>query len=302
VSGPVIETRALSMRFGQRLALDALDLRLEPGRVHAVVGANGSGKSTLFRILLGFLPAIAGEARVLGRDSRALTPADRARVGIVTEEHTLPTWMRVDQLIAMQRRHYPTWDPEAFHQVIRHFHLERRQTVGQLSRGERAGLSLALALGQAPELLILDEPTLGLDVVAKNALLEALLEAGARTGGTLIYCSHQMDEIERLADNLVVLERGRLVCEAEPEDFCARVRLWLADIPFRGPDPAEIPGLLQARKVDNVFHYLVLDQGDDFADYLRSAGALNVRTMSVSLSRAVDAMLARRHAGEAAHA
>jgi ABC-2 type transport system ATP-binding protein len=302
VSAPVVETRQLSKRFGRTLALDGLELRLDAGRIHAVVGANGSGKSTLFRILLGFLPASAGEARVLGRDSRALTPADRARIGIVNEEHALPAWMRVDHLIAMQRRHHARWDDEACRGVIRHFHLEPRQIVRQLSRGERAGLSLALALGQAPELLILDEPTLGLDVVAKNALLEMLLAAGADARRTLVYCSHQMDEIERLADNLVVLERGRLVCQAEPEDFCARVRLWLADIPFRGPDPAEIPGLLQVRKVDNVFHYVVLDQGDDFAEYLRSAGALHVRTMPVSLSRAVDAVLARRHAGTIAHA
>jgi ABC-2 type transport system ATP-binding protein len=305
-AAPIIETRALTRRFGGKLALDGLDLRLDAGRIHAIVGANGAGKSTLFRVLLGFLPATSGEARVLGSDSRALTPADRGRIGIVGEEHALPAWMRVDALVRMQRRHYPRWQEATFRELLGHFQIEPRQVIAQLSRGERAGLSLALALAQAPELLILDEPTLGLDVVAKRALLEALLETTTSSPErcTIVYCSHQMDEIERLAENLVVLERGRLVCTAEPEELCARVRLWLADIPFRGPDPAKLPGLLEARQIDNVFHYLVLDQGDDFAEVLRQAGALTVRSMSVSLTRAVDALLARRHAGraEAAHA
>jgi ABC-2 type transport system ATP-binding protein len=290
VSDLAIETRGLSRRFGRKLALDGLDLALPAGRIHALVGANGAGKSTLFRVLLGFLPASAGEARVLGQDARRLTPADRGRIGIVNEEHSLPAWMRVDALVAMQRRHYSAWNDAAFREVIGPF--------GQLSRGERAGLSLALALAQSPELLILDEPTLGLDVVAKNAVLEALL---AQARCTLVYCSHQMDEIERLADHLVVLERGRLVCAGAPDELCARIRLWMADIPFRGPDPATVPGLLGVRRVDGVYHYVVMDQGEGFADFLTSVGALSVRSMDLSLPRAIDALLARRHAG-AGHA
>lgn len=291
----VVETRGLHKRFGAKVALDSLDLSLTAGHIHAVIGANGAGKSTLFRILLGFLPATSGTARVLGRDCRELTPADRARVGLVNEEHTLPPWMGVEALVAMQQRHYPRWDEEAFQQVRGHFRIEDDQRVTQLSRGERAGLSLALALGQAPELLVLDEPTLGLDVVAKRAVLDALLEATQRGGCTIIYCSHQMEEVERLADNLVVLERGRLSCQAAPDDLRQRVQLWLADIPFRGPEPAEVPGLLQLQKIDGVHHLLVLDQGDGFAEYLKTAGARSVRTMPVSLDRAVNGLLAERH-------
>jgi ABC-2 type transport system ATP-binding protein len=298
----VLEARGLSKRFGDKLALDGLELALDAGRVHAVIGPNGAGKSTLFHILLGFLPATAGEARVLGRDSRQLRPADRGRIGLVSEDHALPPWLRVDALVGMQRRHYARWSDAAYREVIGQFRIGARQTVAQLSRGERAGLSLALALGQAPDLLVLDEPTHGLDVVAKNVVLEALLAQAARGRCTLVYCSHQLDEIERLADNLVVLERGRLSCMAAPEELCARVRLWLADIPFRGPDPAEVPGLLQVRAVDGVFHYLVLDQGDGFAGYLKQAGARTVRTMSVSLPCAVDAVLARRPLASAGHA
>src|SRR5688572_375435 len=106
----VIETVALSKRYGRKLALDQLDLRIPRGRIHAIVGANGAGKSTLFRILLGFLPPTSGSARILGRDSQRLTPDDRGRIGFVNEEHTLPAWIRVDAVITMQRRLYPRWN------------------------------------------------------------------------------------------------------------------------------------------------------------------------------------------------
>jgi ABC-2 type transport system ATP-binding protein len=292
----VIETVALNKRYGRKLALDRLDLRIPRGRIHAIIGANGAGKSTLFRILLGFLPPSSGHARILGRDSQRLTPQDRGRIGFVNEEHTLPGWMRVSAVIAMQRHHYPRWNQHAFDEVIGHYHVLPEQKIGQLSRGERAGFNLALALAQEPELLVLDEPTLGLDVVAKRAFLESLLYGNATEDCTVIYCSHQMEEVERVADNLVILERGRLVNMSAPEDFCARVTHWVADIPFKGPEPASVPGLLERQRIDGLQHYLVLDQDEGFAEFLRASGARSVQSMPVSLDRAVNGFLAKNHA------
>lgn len=296
----VIETRALSKRYGRKLALDNLDLRIPRGRIHAIVGANGAGKSTLFRILMGFMPPTAGEARILGRDSQSLTPQDRSRIGFVNEEHTLPNWMRVSQVMAMQKHQYPRWNQPAFDGVIGHYHVLPEQKVGQLSRGERAGFNLALALAQGPELLVLDEPTLGLDVVAKRAFLESLLYSNAADDCTVIYCSHQMEEIERVADNLIILERGQLKNMSAPEDFTARVSHWVADVPFKGPDPRSVPGLLEVQRIDGLHHYLVLDQDAGFERFLREAGARNVQSMPVSLDRAVNAFLAKNHATPAA--
>jgi len=296
----VIETRALSKRYGSKLALDHLDLQIPRGRIHAIVGANGAGKSTLFRILLGFLPPTAGEARILGRDSGCLTPDDRARIGFVNEEHTLPGWMPVSAVIAMHRRQYRRWNEAAFASVLGHYHVLPEQKVGQLSRGERAGFNLALALAQGPELLVLDEPTLGLDVVAKRAFLESLMYSNASEDCTVIYCSHQMDEIERVADNLIILERGQLKNMSAPEDFCARVTYWVADIPFKGPDPKLVPGLLQVQRIDGLHHYVVIDQDEDFGEFLRAHGARSVQSMPVSLDRAVNGFLAKNHAAPAA--
>lgn len=295
----VIETCALSKRYGRKLALDNLDLRIPRGRIHAIVGANGAGKSTLFRILMGFMPPTAGEARILDRDSQKLTPEDRGRIGFVNEEHTLPGWMRVSQVTTMQKHQYARWNQRAFDNVIGHYHVLPEQKVGQLSRGERAGFNLALALAQGPELLVLDEPTLGLDVVAKRAFLESLLYSNAADDCTVIYCSHQMEEIERVADNLIILERGQLKNMSAPEDFTARVSHWVADVPFKGPDLHTVPGLLEVQRLDGLHHYLVLDQDDGFERFLREAGARNVQSMPVSLDRAVNAFLAKNHAAPA---
>ena len=296
----VIETIALSKRYGRKLALDNLDLRIPRGRIHAIVGANGAGKSTLFRILMGFMPPTAGQARILGRDSQKLTPQDRGRIGFVNEEHTLPNWMRVSQVMTMQKHQYGRWNQHAFDSVIGHYHVLPEQKVGQLSRGERAGFNLALALAQGPELLVLDEPTLGLDVVAKRAFLESLLYSNAAEDCTVIYCSHQMEEIERVADNLIILERGQLKNMSAPEDFTARVSHWVADVPFKGPELHTVPGLLEVQRLDGLHHYLVLDQDDGFERFLREAGARNVQSMPVSLDRAVNAFLAKNHAAPAA--
>ena len=296
----VIETRALSKRYGRKLALDNLDLRIPRGRIHAIVGANGAGKSTLFRILMGFMPPSAGQARILGKDSQQLTPQDRSRIGFVNEEHTLANWMRVSQVAAMQKHQYPRWNQQAFDGVIGHYNVLPEQKVGQLSRGERAGFNLALALAQGPELLVLDEPTLGLDVVAKRAFLESLLYSNAADDCTVVYCSHQMEEIERIADNLIILERGQLKNMSAPEEFTARVSHWVADVPFKGPELHTVPGLLEMQRLDGLHHYLVLDQDAGFERFLREAGARNVQSMPVSLDRAVNAFLAKHHAAPAA--
>ncbi|MGZ8288245.1 MAG: ABC transporter ATP-binding protein [Telluria sp.] len=296
----VIQTGSLCLRYKRKVALDDLTLNIARGGTHAIVGANGAGKSSLFRVLLGFETQTSGSASILGYDSASLAPAVRGRIGFVNEEHTLPGWMRVDELTAMQRRLYPQWNAQRHAEVIRNFNVLPDQKIGQLSRGERAGVNLAMALAQSPELLILDEPTLGLDVVARRAFLEALMFTSMRDESTIIYCSHQMEEIERVADNLVILERGALRHMSAPFEFCERVQLWVAEFPFRAPDTSHLPGILQVQHIEGLTHFMVFDQHDDFGARLRLMGARSVNSMPVSLERAVNSFLSRGHVSNAA--
>ncbi len=296
MSDYVIETDGLYKVYGRKAALSNLSLHLPRGGVHALVGSNGAGKSTLFRILLGISSPTVGWSRVLGTDSQTLSPKTRGKIGWVNEEHTLPVWMTVEQLVDMQRAQYKSWDEGAFREVIRHFNVLSEQKVGQLSRGERAGLNLAMAMAQSPELLILDEPTLGLDVVAKQVFLESLLFAADHDECTIVYCSHQMDEIERVAESLVILERGRLASFSSLESFCERVSCWLLELD--GGLPLDrIPGLLQTREVDDLTQVVVLDQDERFQEVLESFGARSVQRAPIGFDRAVNAYLNRNHHG-----
>jgi ABC-2 type transport system ATP-binding protein len=297
----VIQTDRLCLQYRRKVALDVLTLAVPRGGVHAIVGANGAGKSSLFRVLLGFESPTGGSARVLGQDCTRLHHTVRGRIGFVNEEHTLPAWMRVDEVTAMQARQYPRWNQARYHEVLRNFNVLPEQKIAELSRGERAGVNLALALAQSPELLILDEPTLGLDVVAKRAFLESLMFSSLDEGATIVYCSHQMEEIERVADNLIIMERGTLLLVAPPFEFCERVQLWVAEFPFRDPDVRELPGVLDVARIDGLTHFIVFDQQqDDFGARLRLLGARSAQAMPVSLDRAINGFLARGHVANAA--
>jgi ABC-2 type transport system ATP-binding protein len=286
-----LETTELVRRFGARLALDHVTLEIPHGGIHALVGRNGAGKSTLFRVLLGFLSASGGTGRLLGFDSADLSPATRGRIGWVSESHSLPDWMRVAELTAMQRALYPRWSEATFGEVASLFRFPADRPVRHLSRGERAGLALALVLAPEPELLLLDEPTQGLDVVASRAFLEALLFAGEREIGTIVYSSHRMAEVERVADRVIVLDRGRVIASESPDDLRARVSAWaVEEWPAERPVEA-IPGLLDSRRIDGGLHLYVLDPPESLPADLGAWGARGITPLPLSFERALDAFL-----------
>lgn len=290
-----IETASLTKSFGHKKALDNFTLSIAQGGIHAIVGSNGAGKSTLFRLLLGMDTPTSGISSVLGKDSQNLTPNDRGKIGYVNEEHTLPDWMTVEGVIKLQKSFYADWEQSVFQKTVSYFDINAKQKIAGLSRGERAGLSLSLALAQQPELLILDEPTLGLDVVAKQSFLESLLFIGTEQNASIIYCSHQMEEIERVADNLILMEQGRLVNNSAPEDFMARITSWSVDFDGRAFDSSAIPGFLSSRTIEGRHHIVVSDTKDDFSALLKRQGAVCAQPIPVNLELAVNAFLTRNH-------
>jgi len=291
----IIETRDLSIQFGSKLALNNLNLNIKASGIHSIVGSNGAGKSTLFKLLLGVISPTSGECYILGQNSQKLKPLDRGNIGFVNEEHTLPDWMQVDALIDMEKSFYPKWNDVVYQQVIGNFNVSHKQKISHLSRGERAGVNLACALAKRPKILILDEPTLGLDVVAKQAFLESLLFTEKNDECTVIYCSHQMDEVERVADQLIVMEQGQLINSSTPEAFCQRIHYWVVDYSGQIPNSELIPGFLQQRNIENETHYMVIDQGPGLTDVFTQLGANSAFQSEVSLQQAVNGFLSRNH-------
>ena len=292
----ILQTQALTKRFGNKLALNEFELAIPSGGVHAIIGANGAGKSTLFRILLGLDAPTTGQCFILGADSQSLTPEMRGRIGYVNEEHTLPNWMTAAEVTNMQRNLYPQWRQDIYDSVIGHFDVQPNQKVAQLSRGERAGLNLSMALAQAPDVLILDEPTLGLDVVAKQAFLEALMYTETDVNTTIVYCSHQMEEIERVAENLIIMESGEVKYMANPEDFCQRIQYWICDFEGDMELVSNLSTVLSVKYIEGQCHIITADQNaEQFRSFLVEQGASDPIIAPINLEKAISSVLAKNH-------
>ena len=296
MSNNCIETYQLTKQYGKKIAVNQLDLTIKKGGIHAIVGSNGAGKSSLFRLLLGMATPTSGYAKILGEDSQKLSSDTRGKVGYVNEEHTLPNWMAVEKVVAMQKHFYSKWNEDIYQKVIGFFDVDPKQNVAGLSRGERAGFNLSMALAQSPEILILDEPTLGLDVVAKQSFLEALMFTETENDSTIIYCSHQMEEVERVADNLIILEKGRLTNNSAPDDFVERITSWIVDFKDQNIERNQVSGLLSMKLIDGQYHLMVVDQNPvDFRTNLTKLGAEEIHATGVTLNSAVNAFLSKNH-------
>ena len=209
MSNICIETNQLTKRYGNKTAVNELNLTIKKGGIHAIVGSNGAGKSTLFRLLLGVATPSSGHAQILDQNSQNLSSDTRGKVGYVNEEHTLPNWMTVEKVVAMQKHFYSKWNEDTYQKVIGFFDVDLQQKVSGLSRGERAGFNLSMALAQSPEILILDEPTVGVDVGAK-AEIYATIRKLRDTGTAVIVVSSDLEEVMTLADRILVFNKGRI--------------------------------------------------------------------------------------------
>lgn len=210
----VIQLTNLTRRFGQKLALDNVTLSLPRGVVYGLVGANGAGKTTLIRQILGLLRAQGGTVRVFGVDPVAEPVAVLSRVGYLSEENDLPAWMCVGELIRYTRAFYPTWDDGYAEELRRAFGLDPSARIGDLSRGQKARAGLIAALAHRPELLVLDEPSSGLDPIVRRDILGAVLRTIALEGRTVFFSSHLLDEVEEVADHVIMISEGRILLSA----------------------------------------------------------------------------------------
>ncbi len=220
----IIETHTLSHHYWRTEALRELTLAVPTGSVYALLGANGAGKSTAIKVLMNLLQPTGGSAQVMGVDSRKLGPKQLERIGYVSENQQLPQWMTVRQLLDYCRPFYPTWDVALEKKLLAEFGLPEKRKLAQLSRGMLMKAALLSSLAYRPQLLVLDEPFSGLDAVVRDDFVKGLLEAAALGEWTVFISSHDIEEVERLADRIGFLEAGRLRFSETTESLLKRFR------------------------------------------------------------------------------
>jgi ABC-2 type transport system ATP-binding protein len=228
VTEPVIGVSGLTRRFGAITALASVSLSMPRGAVYGLVGANGAGKTTLIKHILGLLRADSGSVRVFGLDPVAEPVAVLSRIGYLSEENDIPGWMRVDELMRYSRAFYPAWD-DAYAEGLRQaFALDPTAKIKNLSKGEKARMGLLIALAYQPELLVLDEPSSGLDPIVRRDILGAVIRTIADEGRTVLFSSHLLEEVEQVADHVTMISGGRITLSA-PLDVIRQSYRSLAD-------------------------------------------------------------------------
>jgi ABC-2 type transport system ATP-binding protein len=245
-----IEMDGVTKYFGRKKAVDSLTLQIPRGSIYAFLGRNGSGKTTTIRMLLGFLRPTRGSSKVLGHDSMRLTPEVRGRIGYMAETHPLHELMTVEQEERFASGFHDRWDSKLFDSIVDHFGLRRDDDVRSMSRGQRTGLSLALTLAPRPELLIIDDPAIGLDPVARRMLLERLLLSTRDAGQTVLFSSHQLDDVERVADYAAILDYSTLRAAGSLEELTSAIRQYRVTFaPGRLPETLPpIAGLMSTKR------------------------------------------------------
>lgn len=221
---PMIEIDQLSKAFRQVRAVDRLSLAVPEGSVTAFLGPNGAGKSTTIKCLLNLLDADGGGSRLLGCPSAELGPEQFRQIGYVSENQQLPEWMNVSQLLDYLRPMYPDWDRGFEKKLLADFELPMTTPLRSLSRGQRMKAALLSSLAYRPKLVVLDEPFSGLDPLVRDEFLHGLLELTEREGWTVFISSHDIEEVERLADRVAIIDRGRIQLDESAESLQERFR------------------------------------------------------------------------------
>lgn len=241
----VVNVSELTRRFGARTALASVSLSMSRGAVHGLVGANGAGKTTLIKHVLGLLRAERGSVRVFGLDPVADPVAVLAHIGYLSEENDVPGWMRVDELIRYSRAFYPAWDDVYAEELRQQFALDPAAKIRNLSKGQKARAGLLIALAYRPELLVLDEPSSGLDPIVRRDILGAVVRTIADEGRTVLFSSHLLEEVEQVADHVTMIHQGSIALSAPLDEIKESHHCLTVRFAESRPQPPAVAGVLR---------------------------------------------------------
>jgi ABC-2 type transport system ATP-binding protein len=243
----VVAIKNLSRRFGPKTVLNDVSLDVPRGSVFGLVGENGAGKTTLIKHILGLLRAEAGAVRVFGLNPVSDPVAVLGRIGYLSEQPDLPGWMRVDEFMRYTQAFYPKWDAAYAEQLREQFGLNPAARIKTLSKGQRAKAGLLAAQAHRPDLLLLDEPSSGLDPIVRSDILAAVIRTVADEGRTVFFSSHLLEEIERVSDYIAMLHQGKLVLCGPLDEIKSRHRRITVRFEAHQPKPPVVPGALTVR-------------------------------------------------------
>ena len=286
MSDYAIEVNALKKSFGGRPALDGLDLRVPAGSIFGFLGRNGAGKTTTIKVLMGILRADDGAARVLGMDARdpAQNVEVRRRIGFVTEDKELYPYMTVGQIIRFTRPFFPKWREDLERRYLKMFDLPPGKKVSDLSKGMRSKLMLLLAICHGADLLILDEPTDGLDPAAIEDVLRELVAIAASQGTTMFFSSHQLTEVEQIADNICIIDKGRAIVAGVLDDLKAQYQRFRIVLENELPAPVRwVDGVENVRKEGRTISLLASRNVDAIAAQIGSLPGATMERFPVGL-------------------
>jgi ABC-2 type transport system ATP-binding protein len=282
-----IVTSRLTKFFGSQCAVNNLNLRVPAGSVYGFLGRNGAGKSTTIRMLLGMSQPNFGRAELLGHDIRAMPSEVRGRIAFLAEGHPLVPWMTVAEILRFHRAfHAAHWNQEILDQALAHFKLPVRKPIRRLSFGQRAQVALAVAIAPDPDLLILDDPTAGLDTVARRDILVSLIQLIQRDGRTILFSSHILSDVQRVADRIGILIDGVLRVDCRTADFMDGVRKVVLRFPGEPPRFPGCEGLISARGNGQRLELVIRNFGDSQREIVESLEPADIDVLDMNLEDA----------------
>lgn len=289
----VVEVRDVSRQFGETMALDGISLDVQPGQVYGLVGANGQGKTTLMRHLLGLLRAQQGSVRVFGLDPVRRPVEVLQRVGYLSEDRDLPDWMRIRELLRYTAAYHPTWDEAYALELLELFGLDPDKKVKELSKGMRAQAGLIAAVAHRPQLLLLDEPSTGLDAVVRKDILNLIIRTVADEGRAVVFSSHLLDEVEQMSDYVFMVDAGQMVLEGVLDEVKEQHHLLNIHFPVPVAELPTLDGILSAECRGDSWSIVCNGAQESVEDALRALGGRVTRSRNASLQEIFVARVGR---------